>query len=545
MNAEMLFGVFGGLGLFLYGMGVLSDGLQKTAAEKLRRLLEILTTNPLMGVIVGTVVTAIIQSSSATTVMVVGFVNAGLMNLRQAAGVIMGANIGTTITAQIIALNATELALPAVAIGFLLSLYTKKKRVHYIGQSLVGFGLLFLGMNIMSSAMKPLAEMEWFINLTTALSKNRILGVLTGAVMTGIVQSSSATIGILQGLAREGAVSLGFALPILFGDNIGTTVTALLSSLGASLAAKRAALMHFLFNVIGTIIFLPMLPMVIRIVGALGGDMAKQIANAHTVFNVTNTIIQLPFIGGLIFLVTKLLPGTIETTGPKYLDERFLETPVLALEQVKKELTRMGKKAQETVQNATSALINSDEKQAEKAFAIEQEINNLYTQITNYLVALSKQSLTAQESETIAMLINVANDIERMGDHGENLAELALEKIQAHVAFSEQAASELSLMSDKVLKLAGESITAFRDDNQKLASQLYQLEEEVDRLEEELRTNHIIRLNNGTCETTAGIIFLDAISNLERVADHAGNIGDWVSNATTDSNPDKKNPKKK
>lgn len=536
----MLFGLFGGLGLFLYGMGVLSDGLQKAAAERLRRLLEILTTNPLMGVLLGTVVTAIIQSSSATTVMVVGFVNAGLMNLRQAAGVIMGANIGTTMTAQIIAFNATQLALPAVAIGFLLTLITKSKRVHYIGQSFVGFGLLFLGMSIMSSSMKPLAEMQWFVNLTATLSKNRILGILTGAVMTGLIQSSSATIGILQSLAREGVISLHFALPVLFGDNIGTTVTALLSSLGASLAAKRAALIHLIFNVLGTIIFTLILPVVVPVVQSIGGDTVRQIANAHTLFNVTNTLIQLPFIGVLVFLVTKILPGIIETPGPKYLDERFLETPVFALEQVNKELTRMGKKAQETVENAMLGLINSDEECAAKAFRLEQEINDLDKQITNYLVALSKQSLTEHESEAINMMINVANDIERMGDHGENLAELALEKINGGVTFSAQAAAELSLMRDRVLHLAGESIAAFRDDNKKMASQLYKLEEEVDRLEEELRTNHIMRLNTGDCDPTAGIIFLDAISNLERVADHAGNIGNWVSSPTSVFSPTQK-----
>ena len=360
LDLDMLIGVFGGLGLFLYGMQTLSDGLQKVAGDRLRRLLEVLTRNPLTGVIMGTVVTAILQSSSATTVMIVGFVNAGLMTLRQAAGVIMGANVGTTVTAQIIALDLSEAALPATALGVLLIMFSKNKRTRYVGQALVGFGLLFLGMTTMSTSMKPLADMQWFTDLTARFAQNPFLGVLAGIGLTGIVQSSSATIGILQGLAREGAISLQAALPVLFGDNIGTTVTALLASIGTSLAARRAAVMHTLFNVIGTIIFLIIFPLVVPIVLRSSTGVVQQIANAHTGFNVANTLIQLPFIGVLVLLVTRLIPGETEIPSrPHYLDRRFLHSPAVALQQARKHFVLMGQIAKGN-RSLAARVLNND-----------------------------------------------------------------------------------------------------------------------------------------------------------------------------------------
>lgn len=530
----MLFGLLGGLGLFIYGMRTLSDGLQKMAAERLRRLLEVLTTNPAMGVLVGAVVTALLQSSSATTVMVVGFVNAGLMTLHQAAGVIMGANIGTTVTAQIIALKATNLALPAIAFGMVVMLAGHKQRVRFLGQTMIGFGLLFLGMSTMTGAMKPLAHMPWFAELTATLSRNRLLGVLTGVGLTGLVQSSSATIGILQGLAGEGIISLSSALPILFGDNIGTCVTALLSSIGASLAARRAALIHLTFNILGTILFMLFLPILLPLVRFLGTDPVHQIANTHTLFNVTNTLIQLPFVSVLVFIATRLLPGRVDTPQrPQYLDHRFLETPAFALEQVNKELILMGRKASQTVDLAIDGLIHDNEELVKEAFRLEQEVNQLERDITHYLVALSKRSLNDEESEAISLMLNVVNDLERIGDHGENIGELALEKIKEKLAFSHEAQEELTLMKNKVLYLVGQAIAVLERDDKETAKHLYKQEEEIDRLEQQLRSNHIARLNAGSCVPTSGIIFLDTISNLERVADHAGNIGNWVSQPTS------------
>ncbi len=529
----MLFGLFGGLGLFLYGMRTLSDGLQKVAADRLRRLLEVLTTNPAMGVIVGALVTALLQSSSATTVMTVGFVNAGLMTLHQATGVIMGANIGTTITAQIIALKITKLSLPALAIGMLISMLSKKKRSRSVGQTVIGFGLLFLGMSIMTDAMKPLARMPWFTEMTATLGQNSILGVLTGIVLTGVVQSSSATIGILQGLATEGIITLPLALPILFGDNIGTTVTALLSSIGASLAARRTALIHLIFNVVGTLLFMLMLPIVLPFVQRMGTDVVHQIANAHTSFNIANTLIQLPFVGLLVYLATKILPGKMEAPRtPQFLDRRFLATPAFALEQVNKELVLMGHKASNTVRLAMDSLISGNEALVKEAFQLEQEVNELEREIIQYLVDLSKGSLTDEESEAINLMLNVVNDLERIGDHGENIGELAMEKMSGQTDFSTEALDELTLMKEKVLGLVGRAISVLETDNKKLARQLYKEEEEVDVLEEKLRNSHLGRLNAGSCVPTSGIVFLDTISNLERVADHAGNIGNWVGETT-------------
>ncbi|NLV90863.1 MAG: Na/Pi cotransporter family protein [Firmicutes bacterium] len=525
----MLIGVFGGLGLFLYGMQTLSDGLQKVAGDRLRRLLEVLTRNPLTGVIMGTVVTAILQSSSATTVMIVGFVNAGLMTLRQAAGVIMGANVGTTVTAQIIALDLSEAALPATALGVLLIMFSKNKRTRYVGQALVGFGLLFLGMTTMSTSMKPLADMQWFTDLTARFAQNPFLGVLAGIGLTGIVQSSSATIGILQGLAREGAISLQAALPVLFGDNIGTTVTALLASIGTSLAARRAAVMHTLFNVIGTIIFLIIFPLVVPIVLRSSTSIVQQIANAHTGFNVANTLIQLPFIGVLVLLVTRLIPGETEIPSrPHYLDRRFLHSPAVALQQARKHFVLMGQIAKETVHLAAEGVLNNDDEAVQRAFQLEQEVNQMEHEGIQYLLDISKQSISDQQSEMINMMLNVANDLERIGDHGENIGELALEKIEAKLGFSEQAQEELVLMRDQVLALVERAVSVLQTDNKTLASNLYKYEEQIDELETQLRNSHMARLNAGACLTTPGIIFLDVISNLERVADHASNIGNWI-----------------
>ncbi|MDI6601603.1 MAG: Na/Pi cotransporter family protein [Thermoanaerobacteraceae bacterium] len=364
MTVQMITGLLGGLALFLYGMRLMGDSLQKTAGDGMKHFIEILTTNRVMGAFAGLIVTSIIQSSSATTVMVVGFVNAGLMTLEQAVGVIMGANIGTTVTAQLIAFRLSDIAPIAVAVGVAMWFFSPKKSYQQVGEIIIGFGILFMGMEIMSSSVKPLKDIPEFTNLILILGHNRFLGVLVGFLMTAVIQSSSVTIGILQALAFQGLIPIEVALPVLFGDNIGTTVTALLASIGTNKTARRAALVHMFFNIIGTVIFLIILGPVTSIVKATSVDVARQIANAHTLFNVTNTIIQLPFSNYLVRLVKYLLPGevAVEEKGLKYLDERILETPSIAVVQAYKEVIRMGYISLQNLKTSMEAFFENDSK---------------------------------------------------------------------------------------------------------------------------------------------------------------------------------------
>lgn len=452
MSLDSLFTMFGGLGLFIYGMRIMGEGLEGAAGDRLKSLLELLTRNRFLGVIVGALVTAIIQSSSATTVMVVGLVNAGIMDLSQAIGVIMGANIGTTVTAQLIAFKLTKLALPAIGLGTIIVIFGRNKIQRYIGQVVPGFGLLFFGMQTMETALKPLAKLPEFVNFMTSFSKTPILGVIAGFLTTGLVQSSSATIGILQALASQGIVNMSIALPILFGDNIGTCVTALLSSIGTNITARRAAVFHLTFNVVGTLVFLLILPVVEMAVSLTSADPVRQIANAHTLFNVTNTIMQLPFTFLLVKLVTTLIPGkpVIIERGLKYIDDRLLETPSIAFTQVKKEIARMGNLALETVKDSIDIFVDYSEQKDKMAKEKEAVINELAREITRYLALLSRVSLSDDEYNSITDLVSTVTDIERVGDHAMNILELAEYRNDHRLPFSNIAIDELLEMSSKV-----------------------------------------------------------------------------------------------
>lgn len=525
------FGVLGGLGLFLYGMNLMGTGLQKAAGERLKKLIEVLTNNRLMGVLVGALVTMIIQSSSATTVMVIGFVNAGLMTLNQAVGVIMGANIGTTITAQLIAFNLTDMAPVAVAVGVAIWIFTSKKRAKDLAEILIGFGILFIGMDMMSGSLAPLANNPSFVNIMTSLN-DPFLGVLVGLGLTTIVQSSSASIGLLQALAKQGLIDINIAFPILFGDNIGTTTTALLSSIGTNKTAKRAAIIHFLFNLIGTVIFMTILRIPIqKIVVALNpGNVQRQIANAHTLFNVINVIIQFPFANLLVKIAKKIVPGDAEeeTVGLKFLDSRIIETPSIAVGQASKEIYRMARIVEENLKTSERAFMEKDEKLTNEVFEQEKVINRLETDITEYIVELSKAPLTDEQHATVNILLNAINDIERVGDHADNLAELAQYRIDNKILFSDEAIEELKIMFDKAEKVYIEAIEAFKTSDIDKAEDVLKLEEEVDYLEKKYRANHIERLNNQLCQPSSGVVFLDIISNLERVSDHSSNIAQYV-----------------
>lgn len=524
---ETISGLIGGLGLFLYGMKLMGDGLENAAGDKLKGILEKITSNPIKGVFVGALVTAVIQSSSATTVMVVSFVNAGLMNLMQAAGVIMGANIGTTITAQMVSFKLDTIAPIVIGIGVVIMMIGKKKKTRDLASIAVGFGILFMGMGVMSASMKPIAEAQAFQDFIMVVGENRLLGILAGLGMTAIVQSSSATTGILVALATTGTISMDVAMPVILGCNIGTCVTALLASLGANKTAKKAALIHLLFNVFGTIIFIPLMTPLIHIVEQTDGNVARQVANAHTIFNVTVTLLMLPLTKYLVKIVNKILPGNevIEKDGAIYLDKNLLETPVVAYSQVVKETVRMADKSIENLELAMKAFVEADEEAIKKVYKNESIINTLEKEITDYLVELSQLELPQADIESIAPTYHVINDIERVGDHAKNIAELAIEKMNNQVNLGDTAMDELKAMYDITLESLKTSVIAYQSKGEVDKAKIEKLETEINVFEKGLRVKNIERLNEKACSANSSVIFLDLISNLERIGDHAYNIG--------------------
>ena len=530
---SILMALFGGLGLFLYGMNTMSEGLERAAGDRMKSIVEMLTKNKIMGVFVGAVVTMIVQSSSATTVMVVGFVNAGIMNLTQAVGIIMGANIGTTVTAQLVSINLTAIAPLAIGTGVLINLVSSNDRTKKYAQILIGFGILFLGMDTMKHAVKPLRSFEGFTTLLMSFGSGKMLdtvfAILTGFAITAIVQSSSATTGILVALASEGLLPIEAALPVLLGTNVGTCVTAMISSIGANRTAKRAAVIHLMFNVIGTAVFAIFLAgPTISVVTKMSTDSARQLANAHTFFNITNTLLLLPFAGLLVKLAQRFVPGEIDQeedgTASKYLDERILETPSIALGQVIKETLHMGNIAKESYVSSIESFIKGDADKAQQTFVLEKQVNILESEIMEYLIKLSNTNVSIQQREQIDGLFSTINDIERVGDHADNLAELALYKIEKNLGFSENALNEIEHMSERVFKSYDHAIDSLASGDISSARKVLEREGEIDLMEKNLRKKHIKRLNAGDCQPGSGILFLDAISNLERIGDHASNI---------------------
>lgn len=530
----------GGLGLFLFGMEYMGEGLQKAAGPKMKKLLSILTSNRLLGVLVGAGVTALIQSSSATTVMVVGFVNASLMSLKQAVGVIMGANIGTTITAWIVSLGEwtsflkpSVLAPLCIAVGIALIMFAKKQGAKHTGIILFGFGTLFLGLDMMSDAAKPLRELEAVKNMFVVLGSNPILGILAGAGVTAIIQSSSASVGILQALALAGLVPWNSAIYIILGQNIGTCITAILSSIGANINAKRAAAIHFIFNFLGSVIF-GILAIVIFtfIAPGLGSQMidVTQISIVHTIFNVVNTLLLFPFAGSLVYLAEHLVKGKNEAKPGElqHLDERMFETPSFAVENAVKEVVRMGEIAKNNMEVAMQALFEKNRDKVQEVFDTEREINELQNGINQYLVKLSNISLTEKESLRVTNLFHIVSDIERIGDHADNIAELAATMIEDDSKFSDEARKELTRINEMGIQCLETALKAYEVTDDRLAKKAMVLEDHVDKLESNMRTNHIKRLVQKVCEPMAGIAFLDTLNNIERISDHASNIAQVV-----------------
>lgn len=534
MSVANILSMAGGLGLFLFGIRTMGDGLENAAGAKLKRMLEVLTGNRFLAVLVGFVVTAIIQSSTATTVMVVGFVNAGMMSLAQAVGVIMGANIGTTVTSLLIALNFSSVAAAAVLVGVILMLASKKTVVKNLGAIFTGFGLLFLGIDMMSDSMAPLRESAGFMNFIVTVSESPLrplFGIILGIVMTAVLQSSSASVGVLQTLAMQGLVPLKFSVFVLFGQNIGTCLTALFSTVGAKKNSKRAAVIHLLFNLIGTGIFIliALLAPYVEWIEKLSPDPMAQIAISHIVFNIVSTVVMFPFAKVLVKLSFLLVPGKDDSESEmhcKFIDDRLLNTPPFAVMQVSKEVARMAKLARDNFETSAHALINHSDKDLDKVMENEEIINYLNHHITSYLVKLNALDITDSDSDYIARVFHAINDIERVGDHAINLAEAAQHNIGEGLKFSDPAREELNQLCGSVVTLLERSMVAF--DNQSLsdneAKELSDLEEHIDDLTLECQDSHIFRLNRKECNTEAGMLYLNTITDFERVGDHAINI---------------------
>ncbi len=537
MDIFDVFMLLGGLVLFLYGMNVLGSGLEKLSGSKLERILENLTNNPLKGVLVGAGVTAIIQSSSATTVMVVGFVNSGIMKLKQAIGIIMGANIGTTVTAWILSLTGiqgdsiwinmlkpTSFAPILAVIGMAVIMFSKSGRKRDLGSILVGFFMLMFGMSAMSDAVAPLANSEAFTSILL-LFTNPLFGVLAGTVLTAIIQSSSASVGILQALATTGSITYGMAIPIIMGQNIGTCATALISCIGANKNAKRAAMVHFYFNIIGTVIFLALFYILDAIIGfsfTATSINAAEIAMIHTVFNLTSTAIMLPFSNQLGKLATLTIrEGSKEEV---LLDERLLNVPSFAIEQCKNVTEEMAVLARNTLNMSLAMVDKYDAKTVKHIIENEDKIDKYEDVLGTYLVKLSARELSEEDSNEVSKLLHIIGDFERIGDHCVNIVESVEEMANKGIAFSSVAKGELGVMGSAISEIVGFATDIVATEDLKLASKVEPLEEVIDGLETELKMRHVKRLKDGNCTIELGFIFSDLITNYERVADHCSNI---------------------
>ena len=538
--ASIIIPFVGGLGMFIYGMQIMASGLENAAGNRMKSLLEALTRNKLMGVLLGAFITAVIQSSSATTVMVVGFVNAGIMNLTQAMGVIMGANIGTTITGWLVSagewaefLKPSTLAPIAIAVGVVVMLTGKRKTSKDVASIVVGFGLLFVGIDTMSGAVSPLKEVPAFTNLFITLGGNPILGILVGAGVTAIIQSSSASVGILQSLAGAGLIPFNAAIYIIMGQNIGTCVTAMMSSVGAKKNAKTAALMHLLFNVIGTVLFSVAAIAFFTIVNpAWGRGMISQtqISTVHTAFNIATTVLLFPS-SGLIIKLAKFI-GRVKDDEQKAnvvsLDERILQTPSIALQATIAEVGRMGSVVKDTLVVAKEVLFTQKTEDIMQLREDEEVVDKFCSAITEYAIKITSLQISEKEHAQAARLLQVVNDIERISDYCENISEYAEELKLQKLQFSEMGQVELREMIEVCFDCYNYAIEAFMEENKDKALKVIENETRADDLEIKLRAKHIKRLTNNQCNTEAGIVFLDMLICLERISDHARNIAEEV-----------------
>jgi len=531
---EVVFGLFGGLGLFIFGMKYLSEGLQKVAGTKLRRILRSLTQSKLRGISLGALVTSIVQSSSVTTVILVGLINAGIINLMQAASVVIGANIGTTITAQIIAFKITKYALPAIGIGVIMILVPKRKKMQFWGQVILSFGFVFLGLSIMSSVMKPLKDIPAVTDFFVQLSNNPLLGILLGIIFTMAIQSSSASIGMVIALASVGLIDFRAALYLILGDNIGTTITAWLASIGGTLSTKRMACFHTFFNVIGVsyFVFLVNLGIYERFVdlitpGVINMDtIGRNIANAHTFFNVFNAIFFMFILGPIVNIIKRLLPGKdiFVSAELKYLQDKLLNTPEIAIDSAKEELIAMAEMVKENIKTAIDGFLDKDKRSVSHVTTQEDAIDNIQHDITFYLARLSTYNLSPEVGGQLPPLLHSINDLERISDHAVNISELTEKVIQDNLNFSNNALAEMRTMYAKIEDMFDNTIAAVKDNDKISAEKVLQFEKEINRMQQEYLVQHSKRLCERKCDPLSALVFVDFINNLEKIGDHLTNI---------------------
>ena len=528
---QMAFGFLGGLGLFLFCIKYMGDGLQMAAGDRLRFILDKYTTSPFLGVLVGIFVTALIQSSSGTSVITIGLVGAGLLTLRQAIGIIMGANIGTTITTFIIGFNITHYALPILFLGAACLFFVRHNFINNLGRILFGFGGIFFALTLMSGALEPLKYLPAFTDLTVKLSHQPILGVFIGTIITMLVQASSATISILQNVYQENLITLKAALPVLFGDNIGTTITAIIAVIGANTSAKRLALSHTMFNVIGTAIFLILLSpfsiFVEKMAQILHLNPKVTIAFAHGSFNVMTTILLFPFIGLLEYIVVKLIKEKDEDRvehKPKYLDSALISAPSIALGQVKQEMLSMISITLKSLERSVKFFHNHDEKDAERVEKSEDAINNIDQEITKYLTTLSQEHITEKDGEEISMYLDMCRDVERIGDHAIGIVRDVRYEIKKKLVFTETAHEEvqkLYLISKQIIETAEE---ALKNNDSEKAFAVVDLHNKLYAKEKEVRKAHISRVSKQECDIKSGLYYIDVVSHFTRIGDHARNL---------------------
>lgn len=532
MSITTIFLLLGGLGLFLFGMKLMSDGLEQVAGARMRSVLEFFTRNRFMGMLVGILFTAIVQSSSATTVMVVSFVNSGLMDLFQAAGVILGANIGTTVTGQLIAFNLSDVAPLFVIIGVVMFMFAKKQNVKKMGGVVLGFGILFMGLSTMSDAMSVLKESPYIVNLLKSLT-NPLMAILVGFAITAVLQSSSATVGIIILLANQGMLEFAICFFLILGCNMGSCVSALIASLGGKKDAKRAAWIHFLFNIIGSVVIFIVLmiglnPIANAIMNLSGGNAGRAVANAHTIIKVCEVILLFPYMNWIVKATNMIIPGKDASLEDEYelqyIGKGTISTPTTAVVDAIHELEHMGRLAKENIQNSMEALNTKDEKKIQQVYKQEAYINYLNREITDYLVKVNGMDIPTSDTRILGALFHVVNDIERIGDHAENFADSAQERINSNVEFSDKAKKQLAEITDLVVKTLDYALDMFSHQNPEHLQEIVQLEDEVDESEKRMQRLHVKRLAKEKCSPEAGMIFSDTLSGLERVADHATNI---------------------
>lgn len=524
MAAQLL----GGLGLFLFGMQMMASGMQKAAGDRLRRILEMLTSNPFFAALTGLVATVLVQSSSTTTVMVVGFVNAGLMTLQQAVGTILGANIGTTVTAQIVSFKISHLVYPALGVGALLNFFGKRRTYKYVGQAVLGFGLLFLGMMTMSDGMKPLQGMPFFLEAMSSLGRWPILGVFIGALFTALIQSSSAATGIIIALTTQDLLNLPAAISLILGTNIGTCITAVLASLGTSLSARRAAVAHVAFNTLGVVVALLFFNPFSTLIMKTADNVTRQAANAHTLFNLGGVLLVMPFFRHFVNLVIRLVPGEEKhmEMGTKYLDNRMLKTPAVAIGGARQEILRMANLAREMVAESVQVFIKGDSKLSQYVEQKEELMDGLEKEIVTYLSTLSQHSMSLDQTQSVTGLMHAVSDLERIADHATNIVRMSEILMEEGLNISEKAHEELRFMHNKVDEMLEAAIRAFAEEDLALARWVVQQDDVVDALERNLRKSHIRRITEKVCVPAAGVIFLDVLSNFERIADHTTNFAE-------------------